>query len=85
MTFLWGIPNANILNVPQAVADPKGAPPTAQNVLNFMQFFGKFGKIVCWRPSPGGLAPPPVGNPGFTPDKFIQEKRLLSAKRTICL
>ena len=27
-------------------------PPTAQKILNFMQFFGKFGKIVCWRPPP---------------------------------
>ena len=25
-------------------------PPTAQIFLNFMQFFGKFGKIVYWRP-----------------------------------
>ena len=23
-------------------------PPTAQNFLNFMQFLGKLGKIVCW-------------------------------------
>ena len=29
-----------------------------------MQFFGKFDKIVCWRPRPTGLAPPPTGNPG---------------------
>ena len=38
-----------------AVADlggaaPARAPPTAQNFLNFMQFFTKFGKIICWRP-----------------------------------
>ena len=26
------------------------------NSFNFMQFLGKFGKIVCWR-LPGGLAP----------------------------
>ena len=25
-------------------------PPTAQNFLDFMQFSGKFGKIICWRP-----------------------------------
>ena len=24
-------------------------PPTAQNFLNLMQFFTKFGKIICWR------------------------------------
>ena len=41
-------------------------PPPAQNFLNFMQFFGNFGKIVCWWP-PGGLAPPPTGNPGSAP------------------
>ena len=38
----------------------------AQKFLNFMQFFGKFGKIICWHP-PGGLAPPPTGNPGSAP------------------
>ena len=27
-------------------------PPKAQNFLNFMQFFSKFGKIICWRPTP---------------------------------
>ena len=26
---------------------------TSQNFLNFMQFFGKFGKLVCWRPLEG--------------------------------
>ena len=30
------------------VADVGGT-PMAQNFLNFMQFFGKFSKIVCWR------------------------------------
>ena len=45
-----------------AVADLRGAPrrappPTAQNVLNSMQFFVKFTKICR-------LAPPPTGNPG---------------------
>ena len=42
----------------------------AQNVLNFMQFFAKFGKVICWRP-PGGLVPPPTGNPGSTPVKIL--------------
>ena len=32
-------------------------PPTAQNFLDFMQFFGKFDKIVCWRPPPEGRRP----------------------------
>ena len=29
----------------------KGAPP-GPNFLNFMQFFPKFGKIICWHPPP---------------------------------
>ena len=37
-------------------------PPRGPNSFNFMQFLGKFGKIICWRP-PGELAPPPRGNP----------------------
>ena len=40
------------------------APPRGPNSFNFMHFWGKFGKIVCWRPPPGELAPPPRGNPG---------------------
>ena len=40
-------------------APPSGGP----NSFNFMQFSGKIGKIICWRP-PGELAPPPRGNPG---------------------
>ena len=45
---------------------PGARPPTAQIFLAFMQFLGKFDKIVCWRP-PGGLPPPPTGNPGSVP------------------
>ena len=49
---VWMIAYANLL---LAVADLGGrtrrAPPTAQNFLNFMQFFTKFGKIICWRPT----------------------------------
>ena len=49
------------------MADPRGAPPsTDQNFLNFMQFLGKSGKFVCWRP-PRGLAPPPTENPVSAP------------------
>ena len=51
-----------------AVADLGGAPPPhGPKFLNFMQFFTKFGKIICWRP-PGGLMPPPTGNPGSATD-----------------
>ena len=42
-------------------------PPGGPNSFNFMQFSGKIGKIVCWRP-PGELAPPPRGNPGSATD-----------------
>ena len=38
-------------------------PPRGCKFFQFHAFFGKFGKIVCWRP-PGELAPPPRGNPG---------------------
>ena len=41
----------------------RATPPGDPNSFNFMQFLGKYGKIVCWRP-PGALAPPPQGNPG---------------------
>ena len=52
-----------------AVADlrrgaPGAGPPTDQNFLSFMQFFGKFAKIIGLRPLPGGLAPPPMENTG---------------------
>ena len=33
------------------------------NSLNFMQFLGKFGEIVCWHPHPRRVGPP-QGNPG---------------------
>ena len=38
---------------------PKG-PPGGSNSFNFIQFLGKFGKIVCWRP-PRGVGAPPWG------------------------
>ena len=41
-----------------------GSKGGVQIVLDFMQFFGKFGKIIVWRPLPGGLVPPPTENPG---------------------
>ena len=30
-------------------------PPTGQIFLDFMQFFGKFGTIICWRPLLRGI------------------------------
>ena len=37
--------------------------PEGPNSFNSMQFLGKFGKIVCWRP-------PPQGNPGSATVEF---------------
>ena len=53
------------------MADLRGGP----NSFNFMQFLGKFGKIVCWRP-PGELAPPPRGNPGSATDPERKSKKI---------
>ena len=36
-------------------------PPGGPNSFNFMQFLGKFGKIVCWRPPPRGSWRPLLG------------------------
>ena len=34
--------------------------PPHPNSFNFMQFWGKFGKIVCWRPHLGEILDPPL-------------------------
>ena len=39
-------------------------PPGGSNSFNFMQFLGKFGKIVCWRP-PWGVGAPSSGKSGI--------------------
>ena len=44
-------------------------PPTAQNVLNFMQFLVKFGKMLALNPWRVGT--PSKGNPGSAPDWSI--------------
>ena len=38
----------------------EGRPPWGPNSFNFIQFLGKFGKIVCWRP-PWGVGAPSSG------------------------
>ena len=58
--------------------------PTAQNVLNFMQFFGKFGNFVC-PPTPGKLAPPPTENPGSAPDRLKKTLSLFNLDILPCL
>ena len=62
-----------IMSPHHPVADLRGAPKTppprgGPNSFNFMQFWGNFGKIVCWRP-------PPRGNPGSA--TVIASARLL--------
>ena len=47
----------------------RSSPPTDQNFLNFMQT-PIFGKICMLAHSPGGMVPPPTGNPGSAPDQF---------------
>ena len=52
-----------------------------------MQFFTKFGKIICWRP-PGGLASPATGNPGSAPafvSKMKQQLKQPAARRHVAL
>ena len=65
------------------VADLRGglegrAPSGRPNYFNFMQFLGKFGKIICWRPSPGIWRPllgeildPPLLNNVMIPAMII--------------
>ena len=44
----------------------QGCAPRRSNSFDFMQFSGKFGKIVCWRPPPqkvpniGEILDPPL-------------------------
>ena len=62
---------------------PGAHPPTVQNFLNFMQFLGKFIKIIGRRPLPGGLTPPPTENPGSAPDVGCNSFRIL--REVTCL
>ena len=50
----------------QPVADLRGARetrpfPGGPNSFNFMQFLGKLGKILCWRPPPQRVGEPTSG------------------------
>ena len=47
----------NYLNCITSGGSKGGAHPTDQNFLNFMQFLGKSGKFVCWRPLLEGWRP----------------------------
>ena len=45
----------------RAVADPRGRPLYGPNFSQFHAvFFGKFGKILCWRPLLRGTLDPPL-------------------------
>ena len=45
--------------------------PLGQNFFVFMQFLGKIGQIVCWRPL-WGWRPPRLGNPRSATDIYQQ-------------
>ena len=51
--------NKNLKMYPMAAlgAPLARSPPEAQKFLNFMQFFGTFGKMTCWRPLYGWASP----------------------------
>ena len=51
------------------------APPGGPNSFNFMQFLGKFGKIVCWRP-PWGVGAPSSGKSWIRHCIFIKLAQL---------
>ena len=67
-----------------AVTGLRGGPNTAQKFLDFMQFFGKFDKIVCWRPLHKGSASPPTGNSGSALVMYliISQRQLLGLNVT---
>ena len=48
------LPQITVADLHSKILDAR--PPGGPNSFNFMQFLGKFGKIVCWRP-------PEVGAP----------------------
>ena len=60
----WGILlyNDKIPTLVDSRNDTAGTPPPPPerpNSFDFMQFLGKFGKIICWRPPWGVDAPYP--------------------------
>ena len=75
-SLLAQLSKVDLSSVQITVADPRG-PPTDQNFLNFVQFFRKIEQICMLAPPPGGLTPPPMGNPGSAPesDKIDETER----------
>ena len=62
----------------QAVAD---SPPPTKIFLISCSFLEKSGKFVCWRPLLQGWRPPPMRNPGSTPDKCSSIQIFLILRR----
>ena len=63
LVFLYCLNHENKLNTVISGGSKGGArdapppPPPGPNSFNFMQFLGKFGKFVCWRPPRGSWCP----------------------------
>ena len=53
-------------------------PPRGPNSFNFMQFLGKFGKIVCWRPPPPESWRPLLGEILDPPLKYQSQSQSYS-------
>ena len=69
------------------VADLRGAPgvrPTAQNFLNFMQFLGKSGKFVCWRPLLWEILDPPLLQHRSTALCHLQHRSIIQPSTSTC-
>ena len=60
---------------------PGVCPLTAQNFLNSMQFFTKFGKIICWHP-PWRVAAPSYGESWIRP--FFMQLPICFSERNPC-
>ena len=60
-----------------------GRPPLQPKIFSIScSFSQKFGKIICWHPL-GGLAPPPMGNPGSAPEVDCNAFVLLQKPRKV--
>ena len=72
------IPSTNaVADLHSKILDAR--PPGGPNSFNFMQFLGKFGKIVCWhpqgswRPLLGEILDPPLQCTGVQPPTRSEE------------
>ena len=58
----------------EAQGRPPPPPGGGGSKFNVIQFWGKFGRIVCSRPSGGLVKSPPWGYPGSTTGVFLYFK-----------